>query len=201
MKLKAFLPEAWTQFRTLFRKFVKKTFVGTRAEWDALTLEEKQEYDLADFTDDVASGVPIISDSVTEGDMNAVTSNAVAKAVAKALEFEDLTSQITMADGTDGNPLFTSGSGRDPWDIFSCVRYGKLVVFSVCYGTFSGKLTSGSACFSGLPKAIAPTECSGSFDTRWFIDIDQTIIRCYFSRPSTELEATATRFQLVYFTE
>ncbi len=106
-----------------------------------------------------------------------------------------------MSNGTDGKPLFARGSGRDPWDIFSCIRYGKMVVFSVCYGTFSGKLTSGTICFSGLPKAIAPAECGGSFDTRWFIDINETVIRNYFSKSSTELENTATRFQLVYFTE
>jgi len=79
MELKAFLPEAWTHFSQLFRKFVKKTFVGTRAEWDALTLAEKKQYDLADFTDDTATGTAIISDAVTAGDLNPVTSNAVAR--------------------------------------------------------------------------------------------------------------------------
>lgn len=78
MELKAFLPEAWTQFRTLLRKFVKKTFVGTRAEWDALTLAEKKEYDIANITGDLAGGELVVSDEVTAGDLNPVTSNAVA---------------------------------------------------------------------------------------------------------------------------
>ena len=78
MNYKSFLTDTWTRFSQLFNKFVKKTFVGTRAEWDLLSAAEKKEYDLADFTDDTASGVPIISDTVTDGDMNAVTSNAVA---------------------------------------------------------------------------------------------------------------------------
>lgn len=81
MRLKAFLPEAWTQFRASFRKFVKKTFVGTRAEWDALTTAEKKEYDICNLTDDLAGGELIVSDEVTEGDLNPVTSNAVANAI------------------------------------------------------------------------------------------------------------------------
>lgn len=79
MELKAFLPEAWTRFSQLFRKFVKKTFTGTRAEWDALTTAEKKEYDICNLTDDLAGGELIISDAVTEGDLNPVTSNAVAE--------------------------------------------------------------------------------------------------------------------------
>jgi len=101
MKLKAFLPEAWIQFRTLFRKFVKKTFVGTLAEWDALTLAEKTQYDLADFTDDTASGVPIISDAVAEGDMNPVTSNAVFNATKLDILYER-----NVPDGTYGAETF-----------------------------------------------------------------------------------------------
>lgn len=83
MELKAFLPEAWAQFSVLFRKFVKKTFTGTRAEWDALTTAEKKEYDIANITDDLAGGELIVSDEVTAGDLNPVTSNAVAKALPK----------------------------------------------------------------------------------------------------------------------
>ena len=79
MDYKSFLTDTWTRFSQLFIKYVKTTFVGTRAEWDALTLEEKKKYDLANFTDDTATGTAIISDSVTEDDMNPVTSNAVSK--------------------------------------------------------------------------------------------------------------------------
>lgn len=97
MNYKSFLTDTWTKFSQLFSKFVKKTFVGTRAEWDLLSAAEKQQYDLADFTDDTASGVPIISDTVAEGDMNAVTSNAVAAAIATTIgEFTDLGSFGTL---------------------------------------------------------------------------------------------------------
>ena len=79
MDYKSFLTDTWSKFSSLFSKFVKKTYVGSRADWDLLSVAEKKQYDLADFTDDTASGVPIISDAVTDGDMNPVTSNAVAR--------------------------------------------------------------------------------------------------------------------------
>lgn len=104
IKAKSFLVETFTHFSQLFRKFVKKTFVGTRAEWDALTLAEKKQYDLADFTDDTATGTAIISDSVTEGDMNPVTSNAVAQAVA-SIDEKPTRIQATMVSGTIGSDV------------------------------------------------------------------------------------------------
>lgn len=79
---KAFIPAAWTEFvakcKALF-PFLKKTFIGTRAEWDALSAEDKTRYDVCDLIDDVAGGDFIVSDTVTEGDLNPVTSNAVAQ--------------------------------------------------------------------------------------------------------------------------
>ena len=77
MNYKSFLTDTWTKFSQLFNKFVKKTFTGTRDEWNALTLAEQKEYDICNLTDDLAGGELIISDTVTDGDMNAVTSNAV----------------------------------------------------------------------------------------------------------------------------
>jgi hypothetical protein len=55
----------------------KKIFTGTQAEWNQLTLAEKKEYDEADLTDDLAGGELIVTDAVTDGDLNPVTSNAV----------------------------------------------------------------------------------------------------------------------------
>ncbi len=57
----------------------KKIFTGTRAEWDALTLVQKKEYDEADLTDDLAGGELVVTDAITTGDLNPVTSNAVAQ--------------------------------------------------------------------------------------------------------------------------
>lgn len=77
---KTFIPEAWTEFTNKcksFFPFLKKTFIGTREEWNNLTLAEKKNYDACDLTDDTAGGEMVISDEVTDGDLNPVTSNAV----------------------------------------------------------------------------------------------------------------------------
>lgn len=58
----------------------RKIFIGTEAEWDSLTEEEKKFYDLADLTDGT-SNPDVVTDAITEGDMNPVTSNAVYKAM------------------------------------------------------------------------------------------------------------------------
>lgn len=51
-------------------------FVGTQAEWEALSTAEKNEYQQADLTD-VNSVVHVPVDTVADGNMNPVTSNAV----------------------------------------------------------------------------------------------------------------------------
>lgn len=58
----------------------RKIFIGTEAEWDSLTEEEKKFYDLADLTDGT-SNPDVVTDAITEGDLNPVTSNAVYKAM------------------------------------------------------------------------------------------------------------------------
>lgn len=51
-------------------------FTGTQAEWDALTTAEKNEYSQANITDS-SSTVFVPVDTVADGNMNPVTSNAV----------------------------------------------------------------------------------------------------------------------------
>ncbi len=50
-------------------------FVGTTAEWTALSSADKAKYTLVNITDDSETGETV--DAVTDGDMRAVTSNAV----------------------------------------------------------------------------------------------------------------------------
>ena len=50
-------------------------FRGTHDEWDELSSSEKAQYDIVAFTDDGETGD--ITNAVTDGDMRAVTSNAV----------------------------------------------------------------------------------------------------------------------------
>ena len=56
-------------------------FVGTQAEWDALSTAEKNEYSQANLTD-VNSVVHVPVDVIADGNMNPVTSNAVYDAIA-----------------------------------------------------------------------------------------------------------------------
>ncbi len=58
-------------------------FTGTREQWDQLTTAQKQTYRIANFTDDLGSDAGI-TDAVTDGDMRAVTSNAVHDALINA---------------------------------------------------------------------------------------------------------------------
>lgn len=98
----------------------KKTYVGSRADWDLLSVAEKKQYDLANFTDDVAGGELIVSDSVTEGDMNPVTSNAVANyAIAKS-ELVPKVHKFIMSNlsdqgypNIDGTIIYANNAGRD----------------------------------------------------------------------------------------
>ena len=56
---------------------ISRTWTGTKAQWDAIA--DKSVYDgwIINITDDQTSGVGIVVDTVEEGNMNAVTSNAV----------------------------------------------------------------------------------------------------------------------------
>ena len=53
----------------------KKTFVGTKAQWDALSASDKKKYVIANITDDITDSDTI--DSVVDGNMKPITSNAV----------------------------------------------------------------------------------------------------------------------------
>lgn len=106
MNYKSFIGESWAEFtskcRALF-PFLKKTFAGTRAEWNTLSTAEKTAYDICNLTDDVAGGDLIVSDEVTEGDLNPVTSNAVAEKF-RVISLSGLTltnNAINLAIGTD----------------------------------------------------------------------------------------------------
>ena len=58
----------------------KKIWHGTQDEWDALPAEEKAKYDQAEVIDEY-TGVPVVVDKVEAGNLNPVTSNAVAEAL------------------------------------------------------------------------------------------------------------------------
>ena len=53
------------------------TFVGTTQEWDALTAAEKAQYKIVNLTNDVTGGETVVVDTIENGNLNPVTSNAV----------------------------------------------------------------------------------------------------------------------------
>ena len=69
-----------------------KIFKGTSAEWDALTAAEQAKYNVKMITDD-ETGATV--DAVIDGDMRAVTSNAVYKATGRQLPLIDLGTSYT----------------------------------------------------------------------------------------------------------
>lgn len=79
-------------------------FVGTQAEWDALTTAEKNEYSQANITD-VNSVVHVPVDVVADGNMNPVTSNAVYDALAGNIIVEE----VSIAMNHSSTSPFTEG--------------------------------------------------------------------------------------------
>lgn len=62
----------------------KKIWHGTQDEWDALSAEEKDKYDQAEIEDQ--NGIAAV-DKIEDGNMNPVTSNAVAEALSSVGAF------------------------------------------------------------------------------------------------------------------
>lgn len=56
----------------------RRVFNGSKADWDLLSVAEKTQYGATAFTDDDGVETSMIVDVVEDGNMNAVTSNAVA---------------------------------------------------------------------------------------------------------------------------
>ena len=88
----------------------KKIYVGTKADWDLLSTAEKIEYDEAHFTGDNPTDPSQVVDAVTDGDMRAVTSNAVYDAIADKANF--LTGSITNGSSSMTITFSPSYMGR-----------------------------------------------------------------------------------------
>ena len=87
----------------------KTIFVGTRAQWDALSTADKVKYNEAHITDDVIGGE--VADEVTDGLMSPVTSNAVYDALIMVPKFIGTT---LLAD-VSGNSSTTYTATQDCW--------------------------------------------------------------------------------------
>lgn len=125
---------------------ISRTLTCTTAEWNAIV--DKSVYDgwIINITDDQASGVGVVVDTVEDGNMNAVTSNAVAEALSTIITSD----QIPLSGQTSG----TTGS-------LVYFKLGKLVNVT---GNVSStqNVTTVNGQWAGLPTPItqfdAPTE-------------------------------------------
>lgn len=64
-------------------KYQIKEFIGTAAQWEALTTEQKNAYDTAHISGGDLGSLAVITDEVASGNMNPVTSNAVYEEINK----------------------------------------------------------------------------------------------------------------------
>lgn len=108
-------------------------FKGTQAEWNALTDEEKSNFELVCLTDDSETGETV--DAVTDGDMRAVTSNAVYNGLCKS-------KSITVTTTSD----WISGS-------IYVKQIGRMVAVTIAGGSWNYNNTD-TAFATGLPKPV-----------------------------------------------
>lgn len=73
----------------------KKIWHGTLAEWEALSPAERDKYDQAEIIGDTVDVPVVVVDKVEAGNLNPVTSNAVAKAIGNP---------APVTDGAGGTP-------------------------------------------------------------------------------------------------
>lgn len=101
----------------------KTIFVGTQAQWDALSTADKIKYNEAHITDDVIGGE--VADEVTDGLMSPVTSNAVYNyAIKRYMVDVPYTSSIAANTWVNTGIHLTSIQGL----IYSCPICIKVVV-------------------------------------------------------------------------
>lgn len=89
------------------------TFVGTKAAFDAVK-DDLPDNTVAYTTDDGES----VTDEIADGDMQAVTSNAVYD-------------ELYPATPSTPTPITTGVCGVVTWDSCSITRYGKLIQFTI----------------------------------------------------------------------
>ena len=88
----------------------RKIWHGTLAEWEALSAAEKAKYDQAEVIDEY-TGVPVVVDKVESGNLNPVTSNAVANALTAVGQAKIGTfPAITTTGNHNSNMVLTEGT-------------------------------------------------------------------------------------------
>ena len=111
---------------------IATTFTGTQAEWDALTTEEKAEFDIVNITDDPAGGEMVVVDTVEDGNLNPVTSNAVFDAFNDEFIFQTVSDEYTYSTGQGGG--YTLSKPKTGYALKAAIVVGTNSRVSVCYG-------------------------------------------------------------------
>lgn len=134
-------------------------FKGTLEEWEALTTAEKKTYDEALITNDMDTGEVV--DAVTDGDMRAVTSNAVYDAM------NNIQTGIATNSGANGGTI-------------SWIKTGKVVHVSLDAVGTTDTVTRVLTLATGLPKAFIHPNISHPFGNQFAsictgLDINKSI--------------------------
>ena len=149
---------------------IATTFTGTQAEWNALTATEKAKYNLVNITDDAASGAQVVVDEVTEGNMNAVSSNAVAEALGELPQFKFVSYSVpsnTISANSSGIISIPTSFNNTQYNICS-ITFGLGANNADCLLYYEGQTTS----------AINVGYVTGStWNTQWIWNINILLIK------------------------
>ena len=183
----------------------KTIFVGTRAEWDALSTSDKVKYNEAHITDDVIGGE--VADEVTDGDMRPVTSNAVYNGLATKVETSDIVNNLTSTSTTtplsaaQGKVLNDNLTGliSKSWSAnsgFSYVRIGKMVIFRL-RSTMPVLTQSDSVRWTGtqtgiVPSAVTPKSAFSTTGVFTYLGLNGSISLTFNTNLSVTFEVITT---------
>ena len=144
---------------------------GTAAQWQALPATDKEKYLYIHFTDDVASGFMVVSDAVTDGDMNPVTSNAVYDAIQAgggggAALTTDVTSNVTVGAIPSGTKLNQGTTFTEFVQKLLITEVAPTIGFSI---TKSGNVLYGGSYTETLTVNVSAMGSSKTIDTiEWY---------------------------------
>ena len=129
----------------------RKIWHGTLAEWEVLSAAEKAKYDQAEVIDEY-TGVPVVVDKVESGNLNPVTSNAVA---ADRPEYYDKQLTVTAYE----NAQLSVGSAYLRGQKVLCKDgktriFGEIIFFSVT-GNANGIMNKHPCKITGFPGTVA----------------------------------------------